>query len=380
MFSPASGKGIEDLGEQAAVGQPHRNRFLGVCRSCRLWLGWIAGGRDPARHHLILPGIPRSGSQLQPRRGDGAGQHLRAAAHLQARQRQSRDRADPRPGRGAAEDRPGRPPLHAAAAAGAEVLGRDAGARLRLRRRGRTADPAQLRRHLLLHEHSRGGTVRGNEAGRDLRDRGRRQERPDRDPSARTGRQLQLRARPDVRGAAAAGHPGRRPDRRPAAGDRPLRDHQGAAWSQLGIRAQPGLGVRQRRGDAAAAWWALRPDRVRSALQPDDPGRRSRAGEGRLDEEPALARHLQRNQAEVRRNAVPRGTDDQRLLLLDEHAAGAVRRPAGAAGGQLRGRPGGAGTDLRRHDRTHPAGPAARRCPATASSSSTRTTWRRRRS
>ncbi len=57
----------------------------------------------------------------------------------------------------------------------------------------------------------------------------------------------------------------------------------------------------------------------------------------------------------------------------------AVRRPQGPPGGQLRGRHRGAGTDLRRLARRDAADPAARECRATRSSSSTRTTWPRRR-
>ena len=56
-----------------------------------------------------------------------------------------------------------------------------------------------------------------------------------------------------------------------------------------------------------------------------------------------------------------------------------VQRPQGPPGGQLRGRPGGAGTDLRRLAQRHPADPAARGCRATRNSSSTRTTWPKRR-
>ena len=71
--------------------------------------------------------------------------------------------------------------------------------------------------------------------------------------------------------------------------------------------------------------------------------------------------------------------DDQHLLLLDEHDEAAVRRPQGPPGGQLRARPGGDGTDLRRPARPGPSRSCRPGCPATKKSSSTRRTWPKRR-
>ena len=102
-----------------------------------------------------------------------------------------------------------------------------------------------------------------------------------------------------------------------------------------------------------------RQDRRDGRPQRRDPGQRSRTGQRRVDAEPAARRPLRPGQEQVRGHAVPRGADDQHLLLLDERNEAAVRRPQGPPGGQLRGRRRSAGTDLRRPDRLDAADPAA---------------------
>ena len=161
-----------------------------------------------------------------------------------------------------------------------------------------------------------------------------------------------------VRGLAAARDAGRRPDGRSAARHRPLHDHRRASPAAAGNTSatRPGrqTGRRCRTSPTATSTRSS----SKSAPTRIAAGRRGRKGQGRLDEKPAAARTLRGRAGPLRGDAVPRGTDDQRLLLLDEHPGAALRRRAGAAGGQLRGRPRGAGTHLRRHADRDPAGAA----------------------
>ena len=116
----------------------------------------------------------------------------------------------------------------------------------------------------------------------------------------------------------------------PATGPYVITD--GQARPQLGIRPQPvlGCGQRRRRCRSCRAATSTRSS-SKSAATPSTQVERSRTRQGRLDEKPAAARPLRRNQEALRRHPVPRGADDQRLLLLDEHAGAALRRRAGAA-------------------------------------------------
>ena len=72
----------------------------------------------------------------------------------------------------------------------------------------------------------RRGTVPEDQEGPDFRDQDERQDRGNRHQPDRTARDLQQRARADVRRAASPRHPDQEPFRRPAAGDRALRDRQ----------------------------------------------------------------------------------------------------------------------------------------------------------
>ncbi len=143
----------------------------------------------------------------------------------------------------------------------------------------------------------------------------------------------------------------------PATGPYEIVDTEpGRGWD---YDAQPGLGLDQLEGDAGSAQRPRRRDSNQDRLQPRHPGERHRDGQGRLDEGAAPAGPDRRNRKEVRGDAVPLRTDDQQLLLLDEHPEAAVRRPPRAPRRQLRDRPGGARTDLLRDLAGDPADPAA---------------------
>ena len=166
---------------------------------------------------------------------------------------------------------------------------------------------------------------------------------------------------------------------RPAARHRALRDRQSRSRATAG----PTNATRSGRRPTAKVMPEMpggHVDKIEIERDPQrlDPGQRSRTGQDRLDADRAAARSLPGGQGQIRRHPVPGRADDQHLLLLDEHEAGAVRRPQGPPGGQLRGRPG------RRWNGSTPASspPPSRSCRpgcrATRSSTSTRTTWPRR--
>ena len=95
---------------------------------------------------------------------------------------------------------------------------------------------------------------------------------------------------------------------------------------------------------------------------------------GRLDARGAAGRPARRARHEVR-EAGARQPADGVLVRADEHAAGAVQQPEGAAGGELRDRPQRAGEALRRAEPRDPVVPG----PAGRASRATRTTARTRR-
>ena len=233
----------------------------------------------------------------------------------------------------------------------------------------------QLRRLALLHRHRRRRKVRGNEDRRHPRHRSERQDRRDRHPPGQTARHVHQRARTDVRGTGPPGHAGHQPVDQPAPRDRPVHDHQSRPEQRLGLRTQPLLGQGQREGDAGIPERAHGQDQRLDHPQPLDPGQRRRAGQVRLDADAATAGSLRRDPQQIRRHPVPGRADDQHLLLLDERQQAAVRRRQGAPGGQLRGRPGGAGTDLHRLAQRQPADPAAGDARLRETRISTRTTW-----
>ena len=232
----------------------------------------------------------------------------------------------------------------------------------------------------LLHGHRRRRRVRRNEAGRDPGDRDRRQDRRDRHRTGRTERHLHQRAGAAVRRARPHGHADRRPLRRPAARHRPLRDRQVAAGQRLGIRAQPAVDEANGEADAGTARRPDGQDRGDGDPQPLGAGRRHRTGHLRLDGQPAAGRSLCDGQGRVRGHPVQGRGDREHLLLLDEHDAGAVRRPARCAR-----RSTSRSTRKRWNGSTPASWSAASRscrpgCPATKSSTSTRPTSPRRRS
>ena len=96
-------------------------------------------------------------------------------------------------------------------------------------------------------------TVPEDQEGRDPRDQDERQDRGNRHQPDRTARDLQQRARADVRRAASPRHPDQEPFRRPAAGDRALRDRQLRPGPGLEIRPQPRVGEEQREAAARPA-------------------------------------------------------------------------------------------------------------------------------
>ncbi len=105
-----------------------------------------------------------------------------------------------------------------------------------------------------------------------------------------TARHLHQRAGAAVRRPAAAEHADQEPDRRPAAGDRPLRDRQVRTGTWLVIRAQPAVGQGQRQADAGNPRWPRRQDRHQGRQQRLDPGQRHRTRQDRLDADRGLRR------------------------------------------------------------------------------------------
>ncbi len=247
----------------------------------------------------------------------------------------------PGPRHGHAEDHQRRQDLHADAPEGPQILRRDPDQGVRLQVRGRTDDRAQLRRLALLHGiDRRRRTVPEDQAGADFRDQDERQDRGNRHQSDRTARDLHQRARVDVRRAASPRHPDQEPLRRPATGERALRDRQLRPGPGLEVRPQPRMAGEQRETAARPPERPRRQDRHQDHPQHLHPGQRSRTGHHPVDAGPDPTRHLPENRQPVRRDPAARGArDPQRLLLLDEHDAGALRRPQGARSGQLRGQP-----------------------------------------
>ena len=179
--------------------------------------------------------------------------------------------------------------LHPRPPARPQVLRRQAGQGLRLHLHGRTAAQAQLPRLALLHQHRRRRKVRRNQKGRHPRDQDRRQDRRNHDRAGTAPGNLRQRAGDAVRRPGARRDPGRRPLRQPAAGDRPVHDHQVPAGPRLGIRPQPLLGQSQLGGDAGLP---LRPRRRRQGdghPQRADPGQRRRTEQVPVDGEPGPA-------------------------------------------------------------------------------------------
>ena len=225
---------------------------------------------------------------------------------------------------------------------------------------GRTDLQAQLARLALLRRHRRRGTVRQDQERRHLRDQDRRQDGQDHDRADPAARHLHQRARAALRRAGAARHAGQAPERKSAAGHRPLRDRQVRTRPRLVLRPQPAVGEDQRQADPRGAERPRRQDRHQGGPQRRDPGQRSRTQQDELDADPRARRPLQQSQGPLRRHPVPGRAPDQPLLLLDEHDEAALRRPQGAPSRQLRRRPRRAGTDLRRLARRRPPDPARR--------------------
>ena len=153
----------------------------------------------------------------------------------------------PGPRREPAEDQQRRQDLHADASQGPQVLRRNPGQGVRLQVRRSNACSSSTRRGSPFYTTIVGAekfaeTKQGGISGIKTNDK--------------TGKividlteprgHLHQRARAAVRRAASARHPGQEPHRRPAAGDRALRDHQRRPGPRLVLRAQPLLGKDQR--------------------------------------------------------------------------------------------------------------------------------------
>ena len=178
------------------VGGPCGARSRPRAPRSRLWWRRQEGGVDdddgrqcdgpedvPELPHRLRHGngLSRSGALLH---GAGLGRDVERVLEpprLQARQRARRRHDRSGAGDGPAAGLRGRPDVHAHAALGLEVLGRDGGEGGRLRVRDQARLPRRLARRRLLHEHRRRGRVLEDEEGRDLRDHDRRRHGQDHD-------------------------------------------------------------------------------------------------------------------------------------------------------------------------------------------------------
>ena len=202
--------------------------------------------------YASFPELPRPGARLRHRKLYGALQHLRATAHLRARQRRGRERGDP----GAGQGRCRRSATTAAPTRSSSAPGSSTPTAPRCAPPTSPASVermlrAELRRLALLHRHRRRRTLRSKPSAA-----GSPASRPT-TRAARSSSTWSSRAAPSPTSwRCCSSRRCRRtrrpePDRQPAAGDRPLRDHQLRAGPGLGIRAQPAMGEEQREADAA---------------------------------------------------------------------------------------------------------------------------------
>ena len=281
-----------------------------------------------------------------------------------------------------AEDQQRRQDLHAVPAQGPQVLRRHAGQGLRLHRTRSNAcfklnsggspfytDIVGAEKFAETKQGGIPGIKTNDKTGEII------------DPPGQAARHLHQRAGADVRRAGPAGHPGRRPHRRtrrPATGPYVITKSQpGRGWE---YERNPHWAKDQREADARHAR-AATSTRSRSTVIRNHSTQVNDIEQGKYDwmQNPPPADRY----AEVK--AKYEGTQFRVEPTISTYyfwmntTEAAVRRRQGAPGGQLRGRPRGAGTDLRRPDRRHPADPAAGDARATRNSTSTRTTWPRRR-
>ena len=309
--------------------------------------------------------------------------HLHPAAHLRPRRRRGRRQGDPRPGRKQCRRSPtAARPTPSSSRQGLKYSDGDAGQGLRLHLRGRTHLQGQLAaaRPSTPTSSAPKSSPKRRQGGI-----------PGIKTDDKTGKIVINLIKPrgtftnELALMFVAPVPARarrtrtsRPSRPPATG--PYDDHQVPTGQRLVVRAQPALGEDQREGDAGTAQRPRRQDRRAPSSATPRPrsttsSRASSTGcrpRRRPTATPEVKSKYEGTQFRVEH-------DDQHLLLLDEHDQAALRRPQGAPGGQLRGRPGGAGTDLRRPAGRRPSRSCRRGCRATRSSTSTRTTWPRRR-
>ena len=122
--------------------------------------------------------------------------------------------------------------------------------------------------------------------GADFRDQDERPDRGNRHQPDRTARDLHQRARADVRRAASPRHPDQEPFRRPATGERALRDRQLRPGPGLEIRPEPRMAGKQREAAARPPERPCRQDRHQDHPQHLDPGQRSRTGHHPVDAGP----------------------------------------------------------------------------------------------
>ena len=139
----------------------------------------------------------------------------------------------------------------------------------------------------------------------------------------------------------------------PPPGDRALRDHQAPSRARgWEYERNPLLGEGQREADARHPERPRRQDRHHGHPQPVDPGQRqsNRASTTgcRTRRRPTATRKSKSKYEGTQFRVEP--TISTYYFWMNTTQA-AVRRPQGAPGGQLRGRPRSAGTDLRRPDR-----------------------------
>ena len=235
-------------------------------------------------------------------------------------------------------------------------------------------------RLLLLHRHRRRRTVRRNQAGRHPRDRNRRRQRRNRRSTCRS------RAAPSATSSALLfvaplppSTPVRRPDRRPAAGHRPLRDHRARSRAAAGNTNATRSG-RTNNAKLMPQLPSGHVDRIDVTVVRNPSTQVNDVEQGSYDwmQNPPPADRYAAVKRQVRGHPVPGRAADQHLLLLDEHQQGAVRRPEGAPGGQLRRRPAKRWNGSTPARSPPPSRSCRRGCPATAASTSTRTTWPRR--
>ena len=354
-------------------------------RPCLLWRPARAGGKEGGtltRHLRLLPRLPRPAALLHGRRLDGDVRHLHPAADLRAREWRRRQQGDPGPGQEPAEDHQRRQDLHAHPAPRASntpTARRSRPPTSPTRSNGCSSSTPAARPSTPTSSAPKSSpkTKKGGIPGIKTDDKTGKIVIDLIKPRGTFTNELGLMFVAPV----PADTPNEDRSANPPPGHRALRDHQVRAGHAAGTTNATRSGRRPTR--------RLMPelpsghvDKIDITVIRNhvDPGQRRRTGQVRLDAEPATRRPLRRSEGastKARQFRIEPTISTYYFWMNTTQAA--VQRPQGPPGGQLRDRHRSAGTDLRRRRSPPPSRSCRRGCPATRSSSSTPTTWPRRR-